>query len=127
MIVAEHRLERIVQFADVVVHVPGRGEPVRVGPPREVLVGDAPAPPVVRLGASMGWDPVPLTVREARRQAGPLRRRLEGHQAPGLPAPTAAPDSRPVVARVHGLRARTDRCRRCPGWTWTCGPGRCAP
>jgi energy-coupling factor transporter ATP-binding protein EcfA2 len=34
------------------------------------------APPVVQLGRLAGWDPLPLSVRDARRAAGPLRERL---------------------------------------------------
>lgn len=76
VVVAEHRLERVVQFADTVVVVPGGGAPVRSGPPGLVL-RDAPvAPPVVELGRLEGWDPLPLSVRDARRTAQPLRQRL---------------------------------------------------
>jgi energy-coupling factor transport system ATP-binding protein len=50
VVLAEHRLERVVQYADRVVLVPGGGRPVVSGPPAEVL-RDAPvAPPVVELG-----------------------------------------------------------------------------
>ena len=76
VLMAEHRLERVVQFADSVVVVPGGGAPIRSGRPSDVL-RDAPvAPPVVELGRLEGWDPLPLSVREARRAAGPLRERL---------------------------------------------------
>ena len=116
VIVAEHRLERIVQFADVVVHVPGRDSAVRVGDPRELLGGDTPAPPVVRLAEVAGWSPLPLTVREARRQAGPLRDRIGDPvaaatadrtvQGAAAGTVTSAPTAAPVLARVRGLRAR---------------------
>ncbi|NUR08320.1 MAG: ABC transporter ATP-binding protein, partial [Nocardioidaceae bacterium] len=50
VMLAEHRLERVVQYADRVVLVPGEGGPVLSGPPADVL-RDAPvAPPVVELG-----------------------------------------------------------------------------
>ena len=88
VVMAEHRLERVVQFADLVVHVPGGAEPVVVGDPREVLVDPAPRPPVVRLGELAGWSPIPLTVREARRFAAPLREQL-GAAAPGHAAPAS--------------------------------------
>src|SRR4051812_38363773 len=45
VVVAEHRLERVVQYADRVVHVPGHGAPVVSGGPREVMAGAPPAPP----------------------------------------------------------------------------------
>jgi energy-coupling factor transport system ATP-binding protein len=77
VVLAEHRLERVAQYADRVLLVPGDGR-VLAGTPEAVLRGSAIAPPVVELGRIAGWDPLPLSVRDARRQAAPLRRRLEG-------------------------------------------------
>ena len=104
VLVAEHRLERIVQFADVVLHLPGDGAGARIGPPREVLGPDTPAPPIVRLAGWAGWSPPPLTVREARRAAEGLRDRLatRSEPAPVTPGPTGAAD---VAVRVRGLVA----------------------
>ncbi len=76
VLLAEHRLERVVQYADRVVVVPGDGEPLVVGSPAEVMASAPVAPPVVELGRLAGWSPLPLTVRDARRAAGPLRERL---------------------------------------------------
>jgi energy-coupling factor transport system ATP-binding protein len=76
VLVAEHRLERVVQYADRVIHVPGNGEPVVIGAPADVLRSAAVAPPVIELGRWAGWHPLPLSVREARRHAEPLRARL---------------------------------------------------
>ena len=82
VVLAEHRLERVVQYADRVVLLPGGGRPVVSGAPADIL-RDAPvAPPVVELGRIAGWDPLPLSVRDARRSAGPLRRRLDGLEPP---------------------------------------------
>ncbi|HET7901524.1 MAG TPA: ATP-binding cassette domain-containing protein [Candidatus Nanopelagicales bacterium] len=77
VLLAEHRLERVVQYADRVVVVPGAGEPLVVGTPAEVMATAPVAPPVVELGRLAGWTPLPLSVRDARRAAGPLRDRLE--------------------------------------------------
>jgi energy-coupling factor transporter ATP-binding protein EcfA2 len=76
VVLAEHRLERVVQYADLVVVVPGDGHPVRVGRPRDIMLSAPIAPPVVELGRMAGWRPLPLSVRDARRAAGPLRRLL---------------------------------------------------
>jgi energy-coupling factor transport system ATP-binding protein len=75
VLVAEHRLERVVQYADAVAFVPGDGS-VRYGPPAEVLASASVVPPVVELGRVAGWDPLALSVRDARRLAAPLRARL---------------------------------------------------
>ena len=77
VLLAEHRLERVVQYADRVVVVPGAGEPLIVGSPAEVMATAPVAPPVVELGRLAGWSPLPLSVRDARRAAGPLLSRLE--------------------------------------------------
>ncbi|WP_424887691.1 ABC transporter ATP-binding protein [Streptomyces sp. XH2] len=88
VLMAEHRLERVVQYADRVILLPGPGEPPVIGEPAEVMAVSPVHPPVVELGRLAGWSPVPLTVRDARRRAAPLRERL----AP--PAPPAAPEAR---------------------------------
>ena len=71
-VVAEHRLERIVQYADLVVHVPGDGT-VTAGAPTDMMAVTDVAPPVVRLARAAGWEPLPLSVRDARRRAAGLR------------------------------------------------------
>ena len=68
VLLAEHRLERVVPFADRICLVTGDGG-IRVDEPREILVDSPVAPPLVELGRLAGWDPLPLTVRDARRQA----------------------------------------------------------
>lgn len=87
VLVAEHRLERVVPFADRLCLL-GTGGHVRVGDPAELLV-DAPiAPPLVELGRLAGWSPLPLTVRDARRRSAELRARLgpPKPRAPEVPA-----------------------------------------
>jgi energy-coupling factor transport system ATP-binding protein len=74
VLAAEHRLERVVEYADTLVVV--EGQRVRSGEPAEVLVDSPLAPPVVDLGRLCGWSPLPLSVRDARRAAGGLRERL---------------------------------------------------
>ena len=100
VVMAEHRLERVVQYADRVVVVPGDGQPVISGTPSEMM-GDAPiAPPVVELGRLAGWDPLPLTIRDARRAAGPLRELLTGRPAP-LRVINGERDSAPLTSADH--------------------------
>ncbi|MFM7069258.1 MAG: ABC transporter ATP-binding protein [Actinomycetes bacterium] len=103
VLMAEHRLERVVQFADMVVHVPGGGAPVRSGAPRDVLVHPAPRPPVMLLGECAGWEPVPLTVREARRSAPPLRSQLDELVGPATVAGHPATD--PAIAELRKVSA----------------------
>ncbi len=71
VVLAEHRLERVVPFADRVVLVDRDGQ-VRVGETAEMLEGSPVAPPIVELGRWAGWSPLPLSVRDARRRASGL-------------------------------------------------------
>ncbi|MBZ4322118.1 ABC transporter ATP-binding protein [Streptomyces huiliensis] len=93
VLLAEHRLERVVQYADRVVLLPGPGEPPVAGPPGEVMAVSPVHPPVVALGRLAGWSPPPLTVRDARRAAAPLRARLAD-----VPPPAASASAIPPVA-----------------------------
>ena len=87
VVMAEHRLERVVPFADRIILVPGGGRPLVVGPPEVVMRSSSVAPPLVELGRLMGWDPLPLSVRDARRLSAPLRERLAPTAPPARPAP----------------------------------------
>jgi energy-coupling factor transporter ATP-binding protein EcfA2 len=71
VLMAEHRLERVVPFADRIVLLTGDGG-VLVGGPAEVLAHSPVVPPIVELGRALGWSPLPMTVRDARRLARDL-------------------------------------------------------
>ncbi|MFE3030795.1 ABC transporter ATP-binding protein [Streptomyces canus] len=94
VLMAEHRLERVIQYADQVALLAAPGAPLRVGTPAEMMAVSPVYPPVVDLGRLAGWAPLPLTVRDARRRAGDLRERLTG-RIPTDNAPAAA-DGGPV-------------------------------
>ena len=113
VLVSEHRLERIVGAADRVLRVEDDGT-VTDGSPREVMRTSALAPPVVRLGRWAGWEPLPLTIREARRAAAPLRRELATTSgaaappaadaaAPAAPAAPATPSAGAALVTARGL------------------------
>jgi energy-coupling factor transport system ATP-binding protein len=101
VLMAEHRLERVVQYADSVVVLDGDGT-LRFGPPAAMLLDAPVAPPVIELGRLAGWDPLPLSVRDARRVAAPLRDRLADRCAPPRQhvAPSAPTGS---VLRARGV------------------------
>jgi energy-coupling factor transport system ATP-binding protein len=93
IILSEHRLERVVQYADRLLlfeRQPDQAPTVRDGAPRDVLRKSALAPPVSALGDALGWQPLPLTIKEARRlitehgldQDGP---HPQSHGAPSTP------------------------------------------
>jgi energy-coupling factor transport system ATP-binding protein len=84
VVVAEHRIERVVHHADRILHVAADGT-VEAGAPADAMAVARVAPPVVQLGRWAGWCPLPLSVRDARRRAAPLRDQLAA--APAAPAP----------------------------------------
>ncbi|HUC58210.1 MAG TPA: ATP-binding cassette domain-containing protein [Streptosporangiaceae bacterium] len=105
VVLAEHRLERVLSYADKIVYLPGDGS-TSAGDPAAVMEIAPVCPPVVELGRLAGWQPLPLSVRDARRQAPSLRALL-----PACP-PAAAPSSgaptlvaRDVVVRYGSLVA----------------------
>ncbi|MFB7476366.1 ABC transporter ATP-binding protein [Kitasatospora sp. NPDC056184] len=95
VLMAEHRLERVVQYADQVLLLTPGAPPV-LGEPAEVMAHSPVHPPVVGLGRLAGWRPLPLTVRDARRRAAGLRTRLDGHRPPA-PAPHRPPPGTPLA------------------------------
>ena len=66
IVLAEHRLERVLPYADRLVYLED-GRMVVDGPVREAIQQTPLAPPLVQLGRALGWQPLPLTVKEGRR------------------------------------------------------------
>ncbi len=90
VVLAEHRLERVVQYADTLIHLRGDGTVV-AGDPAAMLKHATVAPPVVELGRLAGWDPLPLSVRDARRAATGLRDQLPDRPWVASPRESLAP------------------------------------
>ena len=105
VVLAEHRLERVIEYADSVVVVSADGH-VRSGPPAVMMESSAVAPPVVRLGQLARWDPLPLSVRDARRRSVELRDVL-GNPPDELRNPTGpeALRARKVIVRYGAVVA----------------------
>ncbi|QEU94664.1 ATP-binding cassette domain-containing protein [Streptomyces kanamyceticus] len=123
VLMAEHRLERVVQYADQVLLLAAPGEPPVLGDPAELMARSPVYPPVVALGRIAGWSPLPLTVRDARRRAGPLRDRLAraasehpAEYAPGRsPRPFEGRTSEPAHATHADAAPRTETTAGGPG------------
>lgn len=107
VLMSEHRLERAVQYADRVLVVDG--STVVDHQPAQAMAHSPVIPPVVALGRLAGWDPLPLTVRDARRDAEPLRRRLAGGAAlppAGNGGSPTGPTARPAVVSAREVTVR---------------------
>ncbi len=94
VVVAEHRLERVVPFADRIVVVEA-GQRVRAGEPAEMLQSSPVAPPIIELGRWARWSPLPLSVRDARRRAASLA------LVPDVPPVAVAAQRPPVLVARH--------------------------
>lgn len=106
VLMAEHRLERVLQYADSVLWLPGDGKPPRYGTPAELMRHAPVYPAVVGLGKLLDWQPLPLSVRAARQASAELRRSL-----PEQPADDPSRDRAPgdIVAAVDRLSVRYGR------------------
>jgi energy-coupling factor transporter ATP-binding protein EcfA2 len=100
VVMAEHRLERVLQYADRLVLVAGDGTVV-AGEPADLMVTAPVAPPLVELGRLAGWAPLPLSIRDARRAAGALRGALAERSPTSRP-----PASRQSVLAATGIAVR---------------------
>jgi energy-coupling factor transport system ATP-binding protein len=68
VVIAEHRLERLMSRADVVRYMEGGRSAPLSGTPREIaaMIDAEPLPPVTRLARELGQPFLPLTIKEAR-------------------------------------------------------------
>jgi energy-coupling factor transport system ATP-binding protein len=104
VVVAEHRLERVIHHADrVLLLVDGRVSPLL--DPAEAMVHSPVYPPVIGLGRALEWRPLPLSVRDARRRASGLRDSLTH---PAEAAVESRPPAEPIgqVARLSVRRGQ---------------------
>ncbi|NNJ09887.1 energy-coupling factor ABC transporter ATP-binding protein [Chloroflexales bacterium ZM16-3] len=98
IVLVEHRVERVLPFADQVIALDDIGGAIS-GPPRAVLSQVTDSPPVVMVGRAYGWEPLPLSVKEARRFASAVA------PTPRPAPPVAPPRSDPAYLEVVGLEA----------------------
>jgi energy-coupling factor transport system ATP-binding protein len=80
VVIAEHRLERILPYVDRMVHLSESGDGVVTGAPRRVLQQMDLTPPLVTLAKELGWEPLPLTVKEGRQLASDFNVRASSCQ-----------------------------------------------
>jgi len=73
---------------------------VRSGAAAEMMRESLVAPPIVELGRIAGWDPLPMSVRDARRLAAPLRERITG-SAPAVPRELGRGPSALTATGIH--------------------------
>lgn len=72
VIIAEHRLERVVGFADRIIHISGDGK-AEIDLPEKILRKSEIAPPIVHLARALDLEQVGLNVRDVRRMTESVR------------------------------------------------------
>lgn len=107
IVLAEHRLERVLSHVDTVRLLRAGEQPVDGAPEVMVELLDPVAlPPVAALGRRLGWRPPPLTVKDARRhhELGDVRARL----ATRCPATRHIPIGKNII-ELDGLDVDRER------------------
>ncbi len=91
ILIAEHRIERVLPFADHLIIVPGGGQPTQGGATRAMLEKSPYLPPVTALFRQKKVFPLPLSVSEA------ISHRERLNCPPSSPAPALLPSSDPIL------------------------------
>jgi energy-coupling factor transport system ATP-binding protein len=99
VVLSEHRLERVAQYADRILYLPGLPAAPAFDTPRPVMSRIPLVPPLVDLGRRLGWEPLPLTIKEGRSFARVLAPALK-EVPPAQPAPA---EGQPPVIEVRGV------------------------
>jgi len=73
VVIAEHRLERVIGFADRIIHIAGDGQ-AEIDIPENILKKSDIAPPIVHLSRALALDQIGLSVRDVRRMTENVRR-----------------------------------------------------
>jgi energy-coupling factor transport system ATP-binding protein len=101
VVIAEHKLERVIQFADRIVHINGVGV-AQVGTPEEILMHSPIAPPIVHLARALGLKEIGVSVREMRRMTTDVREKEY------VPIEIATPPSGDSIIKVRDLSVTYD-------------------
>jgi energy-coupling factor transport system ATP-binding protein len=67
VVLAEHRLERLLPFIQHVLYLSQDEQRVLSGTPREVFPQMASVPPMLEVARALSWDPLPVTIEQGQR------------------------------------------------------------
>jgi energy-coupling factor transport system ATP-binding protein len=95
VVIAEHRLERVIGFADRIIHIAGDGQ-AEIDIPENILKKSDIAPPIVHLSRALALDQIGLSVRDVRRMTEDVRR-------DGTDNPQSLKVQTPKVISIKGL------------------------
>lgn len=101
IVVAEHRLDRLLHFADRLIYLPACGQSPQVGEPQQILPLMEAVPPVVQLGKRLGVHPLPLNVTEGRQMLQSLGLDRINHRGLSLATNPTGSQSMPPILSVE--------------------------
>lgn len=106
VLLAEHRLERVLPFVDALIYLPADGAELLQGHPQTILPQIDLTPPLVQLAKKLEWSPLPLTIKAGRRHS---RRWLAAQEnRPHSVSETGVPASEPPCLRAETIQATLD-------------------
>jgi energy-coupling factor transport system ATP-binding protein len=101
VIIAEHRLERVIQFVDRIILIEGDGE-TSIGNADEILQKADLVPPIIRLARALNLSEIGRSVREVRRLTNDVREKI-------VAAPASVPNTKPTVIEVDSVVVTYDQ------------------
>jgi energy-coupling factor transport system ATP-binding protein len=101
VIIAEHRLERVIQFVDRIILIEGDGE-TSIGSADEILQKADLVPPIIRLARALNLSEIGRSVREVRRLTNDVREKI-------VTAPASVPSTKPTVIEVDSVVVTYDQ------------------
>jgi energy-coupling factor transporter ATP-binding protein EcfA2 len=101
VIIAEHRLERVIQFVDRIILIEGDGE-TSIGNADEILQKADLVPPIIRLARALNLSEIGRSVREVRRLTNDVRGKI-------VTAPASVPNTKPTVIEVDSVVVTYDQ------------------
>ncbi len=72
VIIAEHRLERVLRYGDRLIYV-ANGRIIVDDSVRDAISTIPQVPPLIAIGRQLDWSPLPLTIKEGRRFASTIQ------------------------------------------------------
>lgn len=103
VVIAEHRLERVIQFVDRIIYIEGNGE-TSIGSADEILRTTDLVPPIVRLARALNLSEIGTSVREVRRQTSQIRESIQLREDFDLSVQEDADKGAVPVVEIEKLR-----------------------
>jgi energy-coupling factor transport system ATP-binding protein len=128
VVLAEHRLERVLPHAGQIIYLSDDYPGGLSGAPREVLSRVRLNPPMIILGKVLGWEPLPLTIDEARKCAtqSHSRKLLEVSEGPSSKRAPHTDDREVAFIQADGVEVNFGAIQALQGVTISLYPGEIA-